>query len=767
MDTKNNSSFALFLNIVLGILLVGTIVFSYFFGNFGGISIIELKENYVIKEDIKFSDLPDIVKDEYIKKDEIVPKANTIVGLEKVFDQFGNPIEVVEGNIDDLQVVIKSLQERVLFLEQENLLISNDKNELLKIVQKEKSKAKIEESNLLSKNLEKINEAEHQHYKNISELTMKINDLQRENISLSDRLNREKQDLFDTIEKLKKDIKNQKDKAKLTESEVLKKQAKKYKNLEIISQKSKEKIDKLSRLLQDQRDREIIENAKKDKQIVGLQNKINSLIIEKNTLLTQNSKSVLELEKKSSQKLQKIEQTIKQYQEDKQSLKQSYEKLLSDSRENFDKSIKSLKLENQNLKDEIRKLSQNSVLILENSEKALSSKDQEYKKLLVEAKRKLQTDVEKIVKDKDIVQAKLDTQNSELLKAQEVIKALKLKDQKRSDTILQLNDKFATLSKQNRSVDSKVKELVTKNEKKHNENYKFLNQQIASLERQLTKEVEVKSKSIKRVETNYDTKLKKLDTKYSQLLKDYGYSQKDIKEKSLKIVSLEKTIKKLESQKQSLELSEHEKLKEIKKSFEEIQESMKIKETKYKEKIASLNNRIKAQEETINSRVKDKEKLGKYLREITSLKKTLKVLEGQIVSSDTVPISDKKRKLALLGSIECDDMNSGNFKVSSSCKKRVSEFLGQYDATNYFEVIPIVGKGGFGSLNLVKKKTNLVSDSEIDRLTGLANLGLGKHRAKEGGWLIREQFGDFAKISYTVYNIESDNKRGFVIKVYR
>jgi len=41
------------------------------------------------------------------------------------------------------------------------------------------------------------------------------------------------------------------------------------------------KIDELNKLLQAQREDEIIASAKKDKQIVGLQNKINELISRK------------------------------------------------------------------------------------------------------------------------------------------------------------------------------------------------------------------------------------------------------------------------------------------------------------------------------------------------------------------------------------------------------------------------------------------------------------------------------------------------------
>lgn len=60
-----------------------------------------------------------------------------------------------------------------------------------------------------------------------------------------------------------------------------------------------------------------------------------------------------------------------------------------------------------------------------------------------------------------------------------------------------------------------------------------------------------------------------------------------------------------------------------------------------------------------------------------------------------------------------------------------------------------------------------VEESEIDRISGLANIGLGKARAKAGGDLVTEQLGEGAKISYALSNIELDKARGFQIKVYR
>ena len=112
-------------------------------------------------------------------------------------------------------------------------------------------------------------------------------------------------------------------------------------------------------------------------------------------------------------------------------------------------------------------------------------------------------------------------------------------------------------------------------------------------------------------------------------------------------------------------------------------------------------------------------------------------------------------------------MGTGVNAISEGCKKEVQSFLAKYDTSYFFEVTPIVDNGGFASLKMIKSKKVGVEDAEIDRITGLANVGLGKARAKAGGDLIQSYVGDSAKISYSLTNIEQDKARGFQIKVYQ
>ena len=79
---------------------------------------------------------------------------------------------------------IKKLKYNMHIIQNDNMQLSNDKEDLEKIIQKLKKQFEKQRNRILQQNIEKINETEMQHYKNISELRAKINDLQKENIKL-------------------------------------------------------------------------------------------------------------------------------------------------------------------------------------------------------------------------------------------------------------------------------------------------------------------------------------------------------------------------------------------------------------------------------------------------------------------------------------------------------------------------------------------------------------------------------------------------------
>jgi len=738
-------SFSVFLNIVLGLLFIASLIFSYFFGNFGGISLSELNSAYLLKKELRFTDLPADVQKKYINryKSNLQIKETKIA---RVFDNEGNPLI---KNISELGEIVQSLQNKVSFLERENIILSTDKNELLKIAEDEKSKNSVEQKSLLSNNLKKINEAEQQHYKNISELTKKINDLQRENIRLFQQLNQKDDKNKDKILLAKQQIEDEKKSAKQREMDLEELYKIKLSSLksENISLKSQSK--KLNDELQSQHSAVILELGKKDQRLISLQNKINEIMIEKNKLITKNSQDILQIERENSKKLQEFNGIVKNSSLEKDAIKKEYQKILKKVEEKQKNMLEVQKNEIHVLTQKLAHEKQNSLTTLSNNEKAILDNDKKTKSRIKTITKQNRLKVEELTKKiKD-----LNTQNKILKMSEKRVKSQldssKVTAVSDKDKILQLQDKLKVFEQGDRVLDDEINEQVKINEEKHNKNYKILNEKIATIEMG----IKLEQKENAKIFLGLSAEKTKLENKLNLILQDNIKKDKKIKE-------LKKGIENIEKKKKELELGEHEKLANIRESFDKLKVSMELREKEYQKASKELKANASKKEDELELR--RKEKSEKYIREITSLKKILKEMNSR---KKVVKTSHKLQKL---GKVECGDMVSGNFKISSTCKAKVDKFLAQYDKTNYFEVIPFVGSGGFASLNKVQRDGRLgIPDSEIKRLTRLSNIGLGRDRAKEGGLLIRDKFGDDVKISYSVYSIEEENKRGFVIRAYK
>ncbi len=173
------SSFSLFLNFLLSLLIIFGSVIVYKRGNFDGISIKKLKKDYIAKKYIRFEDLPKSEQKKYINKDSLEQKSDTISNIDDMNIDLNSL-----NSVEELRAIVRDLKNRILIVQNDNLLLSNDKAEISQMLVKAKDALKEQKKVLLSKNLEQMNEAEQQHYENISELTTKINDLERENIEL-------------------------------------------------------------------------------------------------------------------------------------------------------------------------------------------------------------------------------------------------------------------------------------------------------------------------------------------------------------------------------------------------------------------------------------------------------------------------------------------------------------------------------------------------------------------------------------------------------
>ena len=122
------------------------------------------------------------------------------------------------------------------------------------------------------------------------------------------------------------------------------------------------------------------------------------------------------------------------------------------------------------------------------------------------------------------------------------------------------------------------------------------------------------------------------------------------------------------------------------------------------------------------------------------------------------------KKVVFIASVECADMSAGSDKPTQTCKNKVSDFLQSYNSNYYFEITPIVSRGNFIATSKVAKT---IPQDELEKIDSYANFGIGKERAKVAGELIKDEFGDFSRISYSNDIITSEDKQGFIIKVYR
>ena len=950
---KNSITFSQLLNLAFGIIIIVGGFASYHYGNFGGVSFNELKMGYISKETLKFSDLPKSIQSNYIDKNAMIELSKDGSLLEDEYvDEEGKPIAEADVTVRDLKRMVKKLQKTLLFLQHDNLLIANDKNDLLKKIEDMNNEREEERTALTNKNLEKINEAEQQHYKNISDLTMKINELQKENVVIAQRANIESNTLKNQIEELKAQAVDEEDKKR---DEI--KKAREEEQFKLIDYKDKIKLlnDQIA-LLNDQikTNNESSNSAlnRKMEEITKLKDDITQASNEKNDILTKNAKATVELARKHNEEIAKYTKTI-------ELLKADTEKLIAKNRTDLatmdDENTKKILQEQEKTKAANTELASAKkhidALMLENE------KDFNKFRTYLEDEKKLNNELNAANKQLEA------TAEATEKKSSTAILTLNETIAKKEGAIQDLTQKITTLQSEKLNFDAEVKKKIEENDRIHNKNYKLFNEKIAGFESskremldkldkqlieykngakesydkmqfhvneltrtntELKQKVDAKEKEVKelstqllalntqqqKAKTEHESKLSEVRSAFNELSTDVKQRdaenlakmnalEKELKDKEATLASLKKeevlkaaslakesrdaelklqalkdelarkeeamkslhvkakeletnqTIqsnKQLEELRAKLALSEKNKLAEETK-MASLKEEFKRKELEYLDSLKAMEKELKtkdaklmttkenvAKNEQLKSNQEDKLKSAKeefrqrelnYLDTIkaldkemknkeealakaekgesstikelkdefkskeTALQKTkdeltkrlasneqtiktlsekIKLLETatpKVVAQTSAPATAKGHKLALVEKINCTDMGTGVNAVTEACQQNVKSFLAKYDTSYYFEVAPIVDNGGFASLKLIKSKKVGVEDSEIDRITGLANIGLGKARAKAGGDLVMGTLGEGAKISYALSNIELNHARGFQISVYK
>ena len=216
-----------------------------------------------------------------------------------------------------------------------------------------------------------------------------------------------------------------------------------------------------------------------------------------------------------------------------------------------------------------------------------------------------------------------------------------------------------------------------------------------------------------------------------------------------------------------------------------VDENLKSNES-FKEQINELTNQIAKKDEEISELKKQAQNEAQNLNQTkenlakTSAQRNLAKGEvAQIMAKNEELMSENEnlkkiiqlnfraevpKKVVFIASVECTDMSAGSDKPTQTCKNKVSDFLQSYNSNYYFEITPIVSRGNFIATSKVAKT---IPQDELEKIDSYANFGIGKERAKVAGELIKDEFGDFSRISYSNDIITSEDKQGFIIKVYR
>lgn len=318
-------------------------------------------------------------------------------------------------------------------------------------------------------------------------------------------------------------------------------------------------------------------------------------------------------------------------------------------------------------------------------------------------------------------------------------------------------------------LEAKVKDLSEQNIKKSEQlevnesNITYLKEQLSEANSKLEEEILNNKKSIQ----NY----KILNDKITLLIQSNIQIDKDAKEQ----VSIAKKA-----------------MQEYKKAADEVDEKIAKKDAQIKALSDEFEAYKQASKSELEAKKEDNAKLTKEGKELKNLadigkkhvaikeeldltKKRLGELleDSEYLSNENENLrkiiqlnfkSEVPKKVVFIASVECDDMGVGSDKPTITCINKVSEFLQRYNSNYYFEITPIVSQGNFIATSKIAK---LVPKNELERINTYANFGIGRERAKTAGNLIRDEFGDFSRISYSSEIITSSTKQGFVIKVYR
>jgi len=652
-------------NIILvlsSIIVVGSVA-SYRFGHFGGVSFNELGEKYISKSDVKFSDLPIENQKHYIDKDAILKQSkdkDATSLLEDIYlDGQGNTIPDENVTKQDMKRFINKLQKTLLFLQHDNLLMMNEKNELVKKMEEQQQDREEEKAQWMSQNTQRLNESEQQHYRNISDLTTKINELQKESVLSAQNANMESNALHAQIDELKNKVQADEEKK---QQEIQKAREEERAKLVDYTDKIKLLTSQIS-LLNEQiaTNNETAKNSftRKQDEIDKLKSTIEQGLKDKNELMAKQTQTLMINEQKHKEEIAKYTKSIEQ-------LKSDTEKLIAQNKQDIanqdQENQKKLSAQAETINALNAELSSNQkhidALILEND------KDFNKFKTYLEDEKKLNAELTATNKKlEDTIQSAEKNSNTSLQKYTETLT--------QKDTVIKdLNTTIAKLKSEKQNFDKEVKKRIDENDQVHNKNYKIFNEKIAHFEDAKKELITNLDKQLSDYKATAKEGYDRLQFQIKELTNtnDALKQKNDAKEQDLQ--TLQTQLAALKDKNQKMSDVQNGKLQEVQAALTALQADTKTKETSYISKIQALQADIKTKETSIATMQKDdtlktaslekeikrKElELQKQSDTITHQEEMLKALHVTLKEAETNAtkatnknIDDLKAKLALI-----------------------------------------------------------------------------------------------------------------------
>ncbi len=710
---------------------------------------------------ITFDNLPEEEKQKYISKDDLYEYGGYITPKSYTQNFVAKDDKPLSSNVEELQNLVRELAQKNEILAADNVDMSEKNLEFISKISQMKKVTDEEKNEIVAHNSKVLGELEAQHFENIQALTKRLNEAQADMIESSK-----------GYEKKIVDLENAINDAKAHDEQNLKALNDEFAKFKDTAEANFTALNKQNTQLKEQ-----------------LEQKTSAL-----EQLEQGSQSVNQQKQKE---LDALKTELAASNEDMKTLKFSHEKELATLNDGFE-------MQKRTMEDELSKKSnkildlqsaleasqdalKNSAFELNEIKKNLNTKDlavENYSGKNLELNASLATlhksfdelKQKNLKTERDLKSGQETIENfkKELEKSMDKTKKLQAQNADANASIKELSQKLAT---SNETLKNANKELALLNDK-NMKNIKILGEQNATISAQtqkisnadeslkaLTQKLGSKDASIKNLENNVTELNAKLTAKQNEL---------EMQRRTLKI-----DMQNYEILRQQINMLE-------KKIVDTSLMFMDSNKSGVKNLIA-LQNELDAARSALNESNKTIQRLNLKINQLSSsgskeqvnaqiveLQKDIEQnlnrqdeLENENVNLKTILQATTKpetpTKLVLISSLQCDDMDAKD-KISIMCKNRVSEFLQRFNSNYIYEIIPIVDKRNFVIPSSIAQG---IKKDDLGRLNNYVNYGVGKERAMAAAELIKDEFGDFARISFSSEVIVRDVTRGFVIKVYR